>query len=69
MTQWVWRNRDHNVTCPAIESVTTPMWVRMGRAGGVGRSSVRAGSVRKNMRMIAHRAEEDSAKSGHVPYD
>jgi hypothetical protein len=30
MTQWVWRNRDYNVTCPAIESVTTPMWVRMG---------------------------------------
>lgn len=30
MTQWVWRNRDHNVTCPAIASVTTPMWVRMG---------------------------------------
>jgi hypothetical protein len=31
MTQWVWRNRDHNVTCPAIESVTTPLWVRMGQ--------------------------------------
>jgi hypothetical protein len=30
MTQWVWRDRDHNITCPAIESVTTPMWVRMG---------------------------------------
>ncbi len=30
MAQWVWRNRDHNITCPAIESVTTPMWVRMG---------------------------------------
>ena len=30
MTQWVWRNRDHNVTCPAIETVTTPLWVRVG---------------------------------------
>jgi len=30
MTQWVWRNRDHNLTCAAIESVTTPMWVRLG---------------------------------------
>jgi hypothetical protein len=30
MTQWVWRNRDYNVTCPAIASVTTPLWVRMG---------------------------------------
>lgn len=32
MTQWVWRNRDHNVTCPAIETVTTPLWVRLGAA-------------------------------------
>ena len=31
MTQWVWRNRDHDVTCPAIETVTTPMWVRLGQ--------------------------------------
>lgn len=30
MTQWVWRNRDHDVTCPAIETVTTPLWVRLG---------------------------------------
>jgi hypothetical protein len=30
MTQWVWRNRDHNVTCPAIEAVTTPLWVQLG---------------------------------------
>ena len=30
MTQWVWRNRDHNVTCPAIEEVPTPLWVRLG---------------------------------------
>jgi len=30
MTQWVWRNRDHNVTCPAIESITAPLWVRLG---------------------------------------
>jgi len=30
MTQWVWRNRDHNVTCPAIEAVTLPLWVRLG---------------------------------------
>ena len=30
MTQWVWRNRDHDVTCPAIESITTPLWVRLG---------------------------------------
>lgn len=27
MTQWVWRNRDVDVTCPAIASVTTPLWV------------------------------------------
>ena len=32
MTQWVWRNRDHNVTCPAIATVTTPLWVRLGDA-------------------------------------
>ena len=31
LTQWVWRNRDHNVTCPAIESVATPLWVRLGQ--------------------------------------
>ena len=30
MTQWVWRNRDHDVTCPAIESVTTPLWLDLG---------------------------------------
>jgi hypothetical protein len=30
MTQWVWRNRDHNVTCPAIATVTTPLWVQLG---------------------------------------
>lgn len=30
MTQWVWRNRDHDVTCPAIATVTTPLWVRLG---------------------------------------
>ncbi len=30
MTQWVWRNRDHDVTCPAIETVTAPLWVRLG---------------------------------------
>jgi hypothetical protein len=30
MTQWVWRSRDHDVTCPAIETVSTPLWVRLG---------------------------------------
>ena len=30
MTQWVWRNRDHNVTCPAIATVVTPLWVQLG---------------------------------------
>jgi hypothetical protein len=32
MAQWVWRNRDHDVTCPAIETVTTPLWVRLGES-------------------------------------
>lgn len=27
MTQWVWRDRDHNITCPKIADVTQPMWV------------------------------------------
>ncbi len=31
LTQWVWRNRDYNVTCTAIESVATPLWVRLGQ--------------------------------------
>ena len=31
MTQWVWRNRDHNITCSAIETVTTPLWARLGQ--------------------------------------
>ncbi len=30
MTQWVWRNRDHNVTCPAVAAVGTPLWVQLG---------------------------------------
>ncbi len=30
MTQWVWRNRDHNITCPAIELISAPLWVRLG---------------------------------------
>ena len=30
MAQWVWRNRDYNVTCTVIETVSTPMWVRLG---------------------------------------
>ena len=32
MAQWVWRNRDYNVTCAAIETVSTPMWVRLGES-------------------------------------
>ncbi len=32
LTQWVWRNRDYNVTCPAITKVSVPMWVRPGAA-------------------------------------
>ena len=27
LTQWVWQNRDHDVVCPAIAAVTTPLWV------------------------------------------
>lgn len=27
MTQWVWRNRDHNVTCPAIAATATPLFL------------------------------------------
>lgn len=30
LTQWVWRNRDHNVTCAAISTVTDPLWVDFG---------------------------------------
>lgn len=30
LTQWVWRNRDHNITCPAIEAIQVPLWVRLG---------------------------------------
>lgn len=30
ITQWVWANRDHNVTCPAIADVTEPLWVDFG---------------------------------------
>lgn len=30
MTQWVWRDRDHDITCPVIESIATPLWVRLG---------------------------------------
>jgi hypothetical protein len=29
LTQWVWRNRDHNVACPAIAGVATPLWVQL----------------------------------------
>jgi hypothetical protein len=29
MTQWVWRNRDHDITCPVIESISAPLWVRL----------------------------------------
>ena len=27
MTQWVWRNRDFDITCRAIKGVKTPLWV------------------------------------------
>ena len=33
LAQWVWRNRDHNITCPAIGSVTVPLWVDLGPGG------------------------------------
>lgn len=29
MTQWVWRNRDNDVTCPLIEAVDAALWVRL----------------------------------------
>lgn len=27
LTQWVWRNRDYNVTCTRIRTVKTPLWL------------------------------------------
>jgi hypothetical protein len=33
LAQWVWLNRDHNVTCPAIGSVTAPLWVDLDPTG------------------------------------
>lgn len=29
MTQWVYDKRDHDITCPAITSVTVPLWVQL----------------------------------------
>jgi hypothetical protein len=34
LTQWVWRNRDHNITCPAIEGLPSPPWVLAGAPPG-----------------------------------
>ena len=30
LTQWVSGVRDHDITCPAISTVTQPLWVRLG---------------------------------------